>query len=212
LRTYKVTVTVTDCEDKPISGPGKPAEECAPEPSGLYAGFLPYVAYTPHYFLWLGYDNNKDTDIFGDEWTAFDVYANTWNFSADEMTSPIGNYIRPPHKPTLKAYKYGYGDDDAVGNFHGFDQAIFNNEYNYDKWEWGQLYPDRNKDCVIDVNDTLPLDENGQVTFYIETDDISVLSGIVGKNPYVLTSAYADIAGWPLNMNYARTRFGLPSA
>ncbi|HOC53087.1 MAG TPA: stalk domain-containing protein, partial [Caldisericia bacterium] len=204
LRTYKVTVTITDCEDKPIGGSGKPVEECAPEEEGLYAGFLPFVAYTPHYFLWLGYDANEDSDIYGGEWDAFDVYANTWTFPAEE--GAIGNYIRPPHQPTLVAYRYGYGDYDAVGNFHGLDQAIFNNEYNYDKWEWGQLYPDRNGDCVIDVDDTLPLDENGQVTFYIETDDISVLAGIAGKNPYVFTAG--DVAGWPEYMDLPRTRFG----
>jgi len=203
LRTYKVTVTITDCEDKPIGGPG-PVEECLPPAGGLYAGFLPFVAYTPHYFLWLGYDANEDSDIYGGEWDAFDVYANTWTFPAEE--GAIGNYIRPPHQPTLVAYRYGYGDNDAVGNFHGLDQAIFNNEYNYDKWEWGQLYPDRNKDCEIDVDDTLPLDENGQVTFYIETDDISVLAGIVGKNPYVFTAG--DVAGWPEYMDLPRTRFG----
>ncbi|MGC8943987.1 MAG: hypothetical protein ACP5KX_07795, partial [Caldisericia bacterium] len=214
IRLYKVTVTVTDCNDKPIGGPGKPVEECKPLEGGLSAGFLPYMAYTPHYYNWLGYDWDHDTDIWSSEFTQFSIYASTYAFSHEDAYGVVGNYVSRPHLPVRGAYRYfiWYWEDDAM-TLHGINQSIYNNEYNMDKYEVGQLYPDNNGDKLIDARDLLSLDENGKVTFYIETDDISVLGGLVGKSPYsiILDNNYYDlgnVAGDPLNVLYPRERFG----
>ncbi|MBC7194146.1 MAG: hypothetical protein H5U37_00570, partial [Caldisericia bacterium] len=214
IRLYKVTVTVTDCEDKPIGGPGKPVEECKPAEGGLFAGFLPYMAYTPHYYNWLGYDWDGDSDIWSSEFKPFSIYASTYAFSHEDAFGVVGNYVSRPHLPVRGAIRYSiwWWIDEAL-TLHGINQSIYNNEYNMDRYEIGQLYPDSNGDRLIDANDLLPLDENGKVTFYIETDDISVLSGLAGKNPYTInldTSFYdlGNVAGDPYNVLYPRTRFG----
>jgi hypothetical protein len=167
LRFYKVTVTALDCNDKPIGGPAKPADLCKPEIEGVYAGFLPYVAYTPHYFnlVATSYDDagrvysyyEPREPEFGYGFTKFDVYGDT---VVDGYHSLVDNGVLT-------------------------NNGIYNEDYNYDKWNWGQLFPNLyNQDCVINLDDTIPLDENGQATFFVITTDIGALSGILGKNLY----------------------------
>ncbi|MDI6860708.1 MAG: stalk domain-containing protein [Caldisericia bacterium] len=171
LRFYKVTVTATDCNGNPIGGPGKPADICAPEIEGVYAGFLPYVAYTPHYFNLVA--------------TSYDEAGRVYSF----------------YEPREPEFGYGFTKFDVFGDTvvdgvpnppdEGWwtNNAIYNNDYNYDKWNWGQLFPDLSgtpeDECpVINLDDTIPLDENGQATFFVITTDIGALSGILGKNLY----------------------------
>ncbi len=167
LRFYKVTVTALDCNDNPIGGPAKPADICLPEIEGVYAGFLPYVAYTPHYFNLVATSYDEAGRVysyyeprepeFGYGFTKFDVYGDT----------------------VVDGYHDLVDDGDWTNN------GIYNEDYNYDKWNWGQLFPNLDAtDCVINLNDTIPLDENGQATFFVITTDIGALSGILGKNLY----------------------------
>ena len=208
LRIYKVTVIVTDCEDKPIGGPGKPLEECKPEEEGLYAGFLPYMGYTPHYYNWVGDDFNGDGDVDFDEWAPFAAYASGYA-NIRKATAGTGKVYGPK---TWAQYLYYWGNLTQDG-FMG-QQGIFNSNYDIGPWAIGNMYPDVTQDGVIDVGDTWALDENGKATFYVETDDISALSGIVGKNPYVLklhTDGYyelGDVAGWATYLSIPRYRFG----
>lgn len=209
LRIYKVTVTVKDCEDKPIGGPGKPLEECKPEEGGLYAGFLPYMGYTPHYYNWVGDDFNGDGDVDFDEWAPFAAYASGYA-NIRKATAGTGKVYGPKE---WAHYLYYWGNSTLDG-FMG-QQGIFNSNYDIGPWAIGNMYPDVNQDGVIDVLDTWALDENGQATFYVEVDDISALSGIVGKNPYVLIFDtkcgdydLGDVAGWAVYLSYPRYRFG----
>lgn len=223
IRVYKVTVTAKDCEGKPIGGPK--AEECRPV-SGLYAGFLPWMAYTPHYFNWLGYDIDGDGSIYGFrntagrwvyEWTPFMYYGNTRVSSLiykDLHYGKLGVPTIPPKDMLIDDYAGGYTYGTWDYRRAGWMTAIYNSNYNKDQWNWGTLYPDFNEDCIIDINDTLPLNEEGKVTFYIETDDISVLGGVLGKNPYVgfplVDHGYplGDVAGWSAYLGFPRGRFG----
>lgn len=176
LRFYKVTVTATDCNGNPIGGKAKPAEECKPEVGEYYAGFLPYVAYTPHYFnlVAVSYDEagrvysyyEPREPKFGYGFTEFDIFGDT---VVDKVPNPPDTGLKT-------------------------NNAIYNNDYNYDKWNWGQLFPNLYEDrpCpVINLDDTIGLDENGQATFFVITTDIGALSGILGKNLY--NSTYGDM-------------------
>ncbi|MGC8943988.1 MAG: hypothetical protein ACP5KX_07800, partial [Caldisericia bacterium] len=167
LRFYKVTVTARDCNDNPIGGPAKPADICKPEIEGVYAGFLPYVAYTPHYFNLVATSYDEAGRVysyyeprepeFGYGFTKFDIFGDT---VVDGVPNPPDNGKRT-------------------------NNAIYNEDYNYDKWDWGQLFPDLSGDsCTITLKDTIPLDKNGQATFFVITTDIGALSGILGKNLY----------------------------
>lgn len=208
LRIYKVTVTVKDCEDKPIGGPGKPVEECKPAEGGLYAGFLPYMGYTPHYFNWIGFDMDGDGDVSFTEWAPFAAYASGYARIYKEEKGQ--GKVYGPH--SWAQYLFYWGNPTYDG-FMG-QQGIFNSNYDIGPWAIGNMYPDITQDGVIDIRDTFSLDENGQATFFIEADDISALSGIVGKNPYVLklhTDNYyrlGDVAGWATYLSYPRYRFG----
>jgi len=170
LRFYKVTVTALDCNGNSIGGPGKPADICKPEIEGVYAGFLPYVAYTPHYFNLVATSYDEAGRVysyyeprepeFGYGFTKFAIFGDT---VVDGVPSLV---------------------DDGVS---WTNNGIYNEDYNYDKWNWGQLFPDLSgDDCpTITLDDTIPLDENGKATFFVITTDIGALSGILGKNLYV---------------------------
>ena len=208
IRIYKVTVTAKDCEGKPIASPG-PVGECEPPTEGVYAGFLPYMGYTPHYFNWVGADFDGDSDVYFDEWIPFAAYASTYD-SISEAGAGSGK-VYGVHDWTNYLFYWGNGTSDG---FMG-QQGIYNSQYDIGPWAIGNMYPDINTDGVIDVNDTFTLDENGQATFYVETDDISALSGIVGKNPYVTifdtaagTYDLGDVAGWSYMLSSPRYRFG----
>ncbi len=179
LRFYKVTVTATDCNGKPIGGPGKPAEDCRPEVEGVYAGFLPYVAYTPHYFNLVATSYDEAGRVysfyeprepeFGYGFTKFSIFGDT----------VVDGVPNPPDTGTWT------------------NNAIYNKDYNYDKWNWGQLFPDLSGDeCLITLADTIPLDENGKATFFVITTDIGALSGILGKNLYNNADLNNDRALW----------------
>jgi len=208
IRIYKVTVTAKDCEGKPIASPG-PVGECEPPTGGIYAGFLPYMGYTPHYYNWVGADFDGDGDVYFNEWVPFGAYASTYD-NIYEGGAGEGK-VYGPHDWTH--YLFYWGNRTADG-FMG-QQGIYNSQYDIGPWAIGNMYPDINADGVIDINDTFALDENGQATFYVETDDISALSGIVGKNPYVTifdtgagTYDLGDVAGWSYMLSSPRYRFG----
>jgi len=167
LRFYKVTVTAKDCNGNPIGGPGKPADICLPEIEGVYAGFLPYTAYTPHYFNLVATSYDEAGRVysyyeprepeFGYGFTPFNIYGDT-----------VLDCVHP-----------------LVDTCLWTNNGIYNEDYNYDKWNWGQLFPDLDGDCYISLGDTIPLDEQGKATFFVITTDIGALTGILGKNEYV---------------------------
>ena len=83
--------------------------------------------------------------------------------------------------------------------------GIYNFDYNYDRWDWGEVFPDINKNKKIDIYDTLELNGEGKTSFVVIPTDVGFLSGLIGSvvnlytkkdgHPFKTFSSDLDISG-----------------
>lgn len=130
--------------------------------------------------------------VNGNWWT----YYNTRNWKWDDGKFEVEPMFLVYPDPAIQKYETiwfnrGYGGPSSILKGWGLG-CIYNSPHRS-----GYLFADIDKDMLLTYRDAFNLDKEGKVTFYLYSEDITSVGGLIGNNRYSNNNYYGDLAGNP---------------